>query len=231
MSKGWADAGAEVVGGDLAPARLARYPFPHWQGDAVEGMGTMLDGGTLTLSNGRRICADDVDVWLGSPPCTGYSRGTVAVPDRLTRYTRLIAVTREALAATGRPYVIENVEDARPELVHPLTLCGTEFHLRARDTDGTLLHLRRHRLFESSEFLLGAGGCVHPTGVQWAGAYGGARRDKVEAREERGGGYVPASLDVLRSLLGTPWMSETGCFLSIPPVYAEHVARQVLAAL
>lgn len=234
VSRGWVDAGATVVGGDLAPSRLARYPFPHWQGDAIEGMTTLLDGGTLTLSTGRRITAGDIAVHVGSPPCTGYSRGTAAIPDRLTRYDRLIAVTREAFEATGRPYVIENVEDAAPELRHPLTLCGSEFGLTAVDTDGTVLTMKRHRLFESNVPLLGAGGCLgHGPRErrQTAGAYGGARRDKVEAREVRKGGYVPKDVDVLRSLLGTPWMSEEGCFLSIPPVYARHIAEQVLDVL
>lgn len=64
--------------------------------------------------------------------------------------------------------------------------------------------------------------------MQCAGAYGGARRDKVEARTIRKGGYVPGT-DVMRELLGTPWMSEKGCQLSIPPAYTEHIGAQLLA--
>ena len=156
------------------------------------------------------------------------------MPNRLDRYDRLIAATREALDIVGRPYVIENVEDARPELREPLRLCAFEFGLTAIDDDGTVLHLQRHRLFESPLLLLGAGGCPgHPRSDarQIAGAYGGARRDKVEARQVRKGGYVPASLEVLRALLDAPWMTEQGCFLSIPPAYTEHLGRQVLAHL
>ena len=73
--------------------------------------------------------------------------------------------------------------------------------------------------------------CSHPAGIQCAGAYGGARRDKWEAKRVRKGGYVPKSLDVLRELVGAPWMSEKGCFLSIPPAYTEHIGAQILEHL
>lgn len=167
-----------------------------------------------------------------SPPCTGYTRGTAAIPDRLTRYDRLIGATREALEIVGGPWVIENVEDAKRELRSPLTICWTHLHAAGsvKDEDGTPLWMRRHRLFESNVPLWPAGECVHPRGMQCAGAYGGARRDKVEARTIRKGGYVP-SVAVMRDLLGTPWMSEKGCQLSIPPSYTAHIGTQLLAHL
>ena len=204
---------------DTAPARLARYP--------VHCPGT------------RRIDRDALEVILetvgeyaayhASPTCTGYSRGTAAVTDRLARYPRLIPATRAALELTGRPWVIENVEDARRELRAALVLCWTHFRRPGSvlDADSTPLWMRRHRLFESSVYLLAAGECVHPARMQCAGAYGGARRDKVEARTIRKGGYVPTA-DVMRDLLGTPWMSEQGCKLSLPPDYTEHIGQQLM---
>lgn len=212
---GYLRAGFEVVGVDSSAARLRRYPFECHQGDALEYL--------LTHGHG-------FDVVHASPPCTGYTRGTVAISDRLTRYDRLIAATREALRAVDRPYVIENVADARPELISPLTLCGSEFGLTATDTDGTPLRMERHRLFESNTLLLGAGGCRHDRSVCVAGSYGGARRDRWEARHVRKGGYVP-HVDVQRALLGTEWMSEKGCQLSIPPAYTEYIGAQVFAHL
>lgn len=215
--QGYADAGWEVVGVDTDGKRLEHYPFEAHAGDAL----------VYLAEHGHEF-----DAIHASPPCTGYSRGTAALPDRLDRYDRLIPAARDLLLATGKPYVIENVEDARRELRDPLRLCGFEFGLTATDTDGTPLYMKRHRLFESNVMLFGAGGCPgHPQSDprQIAGAYGGARRDKVEAREIRKGGYVPASLDVLRDLLGAPWMTEKGCFLSIPPVYARHIGAQLLA--
>lgn len=214
---GFALAGFDVMGVDNDRARLARYPYQHTLGDALE----------YIAEHGH-----EYDVIHASPPCTGYTRGTAAIPDRLDKYDRLIPVVRELLEATGRPYVIENVEDARSELRNPIRLCWTEFYEPGSvlDDDGTPLQMFRHRLFESNVDIWPAGGCQHDPSVQVAGAYGGARRDKVEAREIRKGGYVP-SLDVMRQLLGTPWMSEKGCFLSIPPAYTEHIGEQIMAHL
>jgi DNA (cytosine-5)-methyltransferase 1 len=219
---GYMRAGFCVDAVDMSASRLTRYPQEcpgavTFGGDAIK----------FILDNGHVYAAIHA-----SPTCTGYSRGTAAIPDRVARYDRLIPAVREALQMVGRPFVIENVADARPELRNPVLLCGRQFGLSAIDTDGTPLVMDRHRLFECSGFPVMAPEHVpHDPTVQVAGAYGGARRDKVEAREVRGGGYVPASLDVLRELLGTPWMTERGCFLSIPPAYTEFIGGQLLASL
>jgi DNA (cytosine-5)-methyltransferase 1 len=213
---GYSRAGFDVFGVDLAPARLSRYPFAWAMGDAI----------AFLLDYGHTF-----DAIHASPTCTGYSRGTAAVPNRLEKYDRLIAATREALEIIGRPYVIENVADARPELRDPVLLCGRMFGLTATDDDGTPLVMDRHRLFETSGFpMLAPEHVKHDRSVQVAGSYGGARRDKREAREIRKGGYVP-SADVQRELLGTPWMSEKGCQLSIPPVFTEFIGAQLIDAL
>lgn len=212
---GYSRAGFEVYGVDNHAGRVERYPFDAELGDALEFLARY---------------GDQFDAIHASPPCQGYSRGTAALPDRLDRYDRLIAATRDLLEQTGRPWLIENVEDAKPELRTPALLCGRMFGLEAIDTDGTPLVLDRHRLFETSTdlALLTPPHMPHDRRVQVAGVYGGARRDKVEARTIRKGGYVPASLDVLRALLGTPWMSETGCFLSIPPSFTEWIGAQLI---
>jgi DNA (cytosine-5)-methyltransferase 1 len=211
-SAGYAAAGFEVVGVDTSEARLARYPHESHQADAVE----------FILAHGHEF-----DAIHASPPCQGYSRATVAVTDRLARYDRLIAATRAALQTHDVPYVIENVYDARGELRNPALLCGRQFGLEAEDTDETSLVMDRHRLFETNWMLMVPPHPPHDTTLQVAGAYGGARRDKNEARHIRKGGYVPKSLHVIQTLLGTPWMSEEGCFLSIPPVYAEFIGGQL----
>lgn len=248
--KGYANAGADIYAVDNDPKRLAVNPFPSHLGDVIEVMATLLAGGAVdfTHKDGRVewLTLADFDAIHASPTCTGYSRGTAAIPDRLDRYDRLIAVTRTLLIETGLPYVIENVEDAKPELDHPILLCARSFNLGAIDTDGTPLVLDRHRLFESNVFLLAP---EHPrhtrraplpgtpvcacgkTHFQVAGMYGGARRDKYAARHIRHGGYVPASLDVLRALAGAPWMTEQGCFLSIPPAFTEFIGTQLMSHL
>lgn len=215
VAMGYYRAGFDVFGVDNNPARLERYPFPCVEADAIEYL----------LEHGQ-----EYEVRHASPTCTGYSRGTAAIPDRFDRYDRLIAATREALIEVGGPYVIENVEDAAPELDTPLMLCWSMFNDPGSviDTDGTPLRMERHRLFESNVWLTAPASCNHPRSVQVAGAYGGARRDKVIARTVRKGGYVPPALDVLRALVGADWMSEKGTFLSIPPAYTQHVGEQLL---
>lgn len=212
---GYHRAGFAVTGIDTSAARLRHYPFPSHQADAIE----------YVLAHGH-----EYDAIHASPPCTGYSRATVAIPDRFDRYDRLIPALREALTTTGKPYVIENVADARRELDNPILLCGRMFGLTATDTDGTPLVMDRHRLFESNVLLLAPEHLPHDRSVQVAGSYDGARRDKHAARHIRKGGYVP-HVTVQRQLLGTPWMTRQGCWLSIPPAYTEFVGQQLAAVL
>lgn len=213
---GYYRAGFEVFGVDNAKARLKYYPFDWECDDAIRYLYEY---------------GDQYDAIHASPPCTGYSRATSALPDRLTRYDRLIPVVRDVLLELGKPYVIENVYDARKELRDPKMLCGRMFDLGAADTDGTKLVMDRHRLFETNWGLTVPEHEKHDTSLQVAGSYGGARRDKDEARNVRKGGYVPKSVAVQRALLGAPWMSEKGCWLSIPPVYTEYIGTQLLEVI
>jgi DNA (cytosine-5)-methyltransferase 1 len=119
-SKGYVDAGFEVVGVDIDPQ--PRYPHEFYQGDAVQYI---------------RDYGHEFDAIHASPPCQRYSKAQ-RIRDR--EHPDLIGPTREALIAAGVPYVIENVEDACAELVQPAVLCGAFFGLRTY----------RHRLFETS---------------------------------------------------------------------------------
>src|SRR5690606_31607000 len=129
---GYHRAGFDVVGVDLEGKFAKRYPFEFHQGDALE----------FVKERGHEF-----DAIHASPPCQGYSRGNAG---RETKWPKLIPATRDALAATGKPYVIENVKDAGPEMVDPVGLCGCMFDLSTIDTDGVRIHLQRLRLFESN---------------------------------------------------------------------------------
>lgn len=230
-------AGFCVTAVDTEASRLDLYPIDHCPGaDRIIG-----DAIAYLYEHGREFAYAHA-----SPTCTGYSRGTAALPGRLEKYDRLIPVVRDVLLELGIPYTIENVEDAGPELRDPLLLCWSMFYEAGsvRDADGLPLRMDRHRLFESNVPLVAPCPCDHDESVWCAGSYGGARRakrfkgepltkvaprDRHEARFVRKGGYVPRSLEVQRALLGTPWMSAKGCQLSIPPIYAEHIGTQLLA--
>lgn len=223
MGAGLIAAGWCVDAVDDDPNRLKRFPRvcegqTFTVGDAIE---------SIHAGRGRYTARH------ASPPCTGYSQATSMRADQATRYTRLIAATRGALLDVGGPYVIENVVSrlTRAELINPVMLCWTHFYEPGSvlDDDGTPLWMRRHRLFETNWDLPVPGDHDHRRDVQCAGAYGGARRDKHEARHIRKGGYVPAA-PVMSRLLGIDWMSEKGLQLSIPPIYAQYVGTWLLKA-
>jgi len=88
---GYHRAGFDVYGVDIAPQ--PNYPFEFYQGDAM----------TWPL--------DGFDAIHASPPCQAYSVATLQ--HRATNtYPDLVAPIRSRLAATGLPYVIENVPGA-----------------------------------------------------------------------------------------------------------------------
>lgn len=211
---GYHRAGFDVVGVDLEGRFAKRYPFEFHQGDALEFV---------------KEHAHEFDAIHASPPCQGYSRGNAG---RVTKWPRLIPATRDALIATGKPFVIENVKDAGPHMVDPIGLCGCMFGLSTTDTDGVTIHLQRLRLFESNAPIGAPRPCDH-TAHEWvAGAYGGARRDKYEAKYIRRGGYVPPSKDVVKALLGiTHDMTWSSLYESIPPAYTEFLGEQLLEVI
>ena len=206
---GYHRAGFEVVGVDNRPQK--NYPFEFHQADAIE----------FLHENWRRFTAVHA-----SPPCQVYST-TRHASSKAKDHPDLLAPTREALRMVGLPYVIENVEGA--PLDSPLTLCGSEFGLRAFDVDGVPLALRRHRLFESNIWLMGAGGCFHDS-TQVAGSYTAGRHRTPAHRDnkKRRGGYTPA-LSVRAELLGIDWrMNEHELAQAIPPAYTEFIGRQLM---
>lgn len=207
---GYAQAGFTVHGVDIEPRFAKRYPFEFTAMDAFDYLDKH---------------ADEFDAIHASPPCQFYSITNAA---RRWDYPALIDPIREALAASGKPYVIENVVGARSHLRAPVTLCWSMFNTAGSviDTDGTPLRMERHRLFETNWSLEAPAICQHPRDVQVAGSYGGARRDKIEAREIRRGGYVP-SIDVQRDLLGIDWMTQNGMYQSIPPAYTRYIGAKL----
>ena len=207
-AKGYADAGFEVVGVDIDPQ--PRYPYEFHQGDAL----------AFVAEHGHEF-----DVIHASPPCQTFSRTKTLHGNE---HPDLVAETRDALEATGKPWVIENVVGA--PLIDPLRLCGTEFGMVAPDVDGVPLKLVRHRLFESNIMLTGAGGCRHDHTIQTASIYGagGGWTPRHRDNPERRGGYIP-HIDVIKRLLGIDWMTKHELSQSIPPAFTEHVGQQLMA--
>lgn len=218
-SAGYYEAGFDVFGVDLfEDYSQNRYRFDCHRGDAIE----------FVTEHGHEF-----DVIHASPPCQHASAGTRA-QDR-SRYPRLIEPTRDALIATGKPYIIENVRGSA--LLDPVELCGCMFDLKAADEDGLMLRMERPRLFETNWPLAAPAGHHHDPDVWVAGSYGGSRRQgdtpaarRYNAKYVRHGGYVP-SFKVQEELMGIDWMTQRGLHQALPPAYTEYVGRACLEYL
>lgn len=224
-SMGYHRAGFDVYGVDLfEDFSQKRYPFASRQDEVLGVLEFMLDGSPLWLdSNSIGLKLRDFDAIAASPPCQRYSITNAA---RQADYPDLIGPVRDLLIDTGKPYVIENVVGA--PLIDPVELCGCMFDLKAVDDDGITLHLQRARLFESNVDISAPGPHDHSAHEWVGGCYGGARRDKYDAKYVRKGGYVPPNKAVVEEYMGIDWMTWKGLHQSIPPAYTEHLGRQLL---
>jgi DNA (cytosine-5)-methyltransferase 1 len=240
-SRGYDRAGFDVYGADLFQYvdkngkrrgyTRSRYPYPSHQGDVVLLLCRLLTGEKVTFTHHEgtveELGLEDFTVIAASPPCQFYS---ITKHSHSNEHPDLVGPIRWLLRQTGLPYVMENVPGA--PLENPLILCGAEFNLVATDEDGRLLHLKRHRLFESNLFLYGNGGCQCTSfkrrGIGVGGAYGGGSVDRTHAKEVRRGGYTPGKA-VREALLGINWMTQNGLSQSIPPAYTEHIGRQLIS--
>ena len=125
-SRGYAQAGFEVVGVDIEPQ--PGYPYEFHQGDLL-----------------RWLEWDDLgeyDLIHVSPPCQRWSKQVRCRPELREKYPDLITPVRPLLQSSGVPYVIENVEGA--PLIEPVWLCGFTFNRE----------LYRHRGFEAGNGLV-----------------------------------------------------------------------------
>jgi DNA (cytosine-5)-methyltransferase 1 len=200
---GYARAGWEVVGVDLVPQ--PHFPFEFIQADAIE-----------YLSETGAAGFDHVHA---SPPCQAYSRLRYLPWLRDKEYWDSIPPTRAALVAIGKPYTMENVEGAP---VDGITLCGQMFGLEW--DDGTPLY--RHRLFESTEFMLAPGHPKH-TKTLVSGRL-------LKGRARLNNGYVIGGhQNGLRAMgaMGIDWMTGNELSQAIPPAYTEWIGAQLLASL
>lgn len=178
-----------------------RYPYAFRKASAIAVLLELLKGELRPMP----------DAFHASPPCQRFS-----ITQRLNgiEHPDLIGMLRYFLNRTGRPYVIENVMGARDQLRAPVMLCGAMFGLRTY----------RHRLFEANFPLTVP---EHPVHVAPTAKMG----RPVQPHEfiHAVGNFNGAPL--AREDWGMPWATRPGLAEAIPPVYAEHVGRQLLEAL
>lgn len=194
-SEGYARAGFEVVGVDIAPQ--PHYPFEFVQADALDVLAGTASG--LRFRNFR------IDAIHASPPCQRFSSMTGRW-GREEEHPDLIWPIREMVASTGLPYVIENVVGA--PLENPICLCGRSFGLP----------VRRHRLFELGGFtipLVPACACDGTPALQVNGHPGGSSKRDPKARF--------GSTEEWRKGMGIDWMTGAELAEAIPPVYTQFI--------
>jgi DNA (cytosine-5)-methyltransferase 1 len=200
-ARGYQLAGFYVVGVDVAPQPRYAGDELH-RGDAIE----------FIRRHGREF-----DAIHASPPCQAYSRMRHLPWLRDREYPLLIEPTIATLRAIGRPWVLENVEDA--PLPSAIILCGTMFGLPTY----------RHRKFESSVRLLAPPHHKHTVVI-------GSGRNFNDRRKGNAAGFVTVAGNntgkaVAARALGIDWMSRAELGQAIPPDYCEFVGRQLLRAL
>lgn len=174
----------EIVGVDNCP--MLRYPF------------------TFVLDDALEYCAAhgcEFDAIHASPPCQKYGK----IKFLSGKHPRLIEPVRDALIATGKPYVIENVPGA--PLINPILLTAAMFGM----------NILRDRLFECSfEVPLR----LSPTALPPV---------KMGRPVSEGDILQPvghfSGADYARREMGIDWMGTKDLSQAIPPAYTEYIGR------
>lgn len=204
-SMGYYQAGfTDITGIDTNPQ--PRYPFRFIQADALEYI---------------KEHGCEYDVIVASPPCQYYNSLSKLNGKLYGKiYPDLIAATRQALQVTGKPYVIENVMDARKHLINPVMLCGMFFGLK----------VYRHRLFECSPSL----SHLQPEHKPHNDFSPGCRGDRTSPNGfitvcgGKGGGF---RLEPASKAMGIDWMTRKELALAIPPAYTRWIGKHLLELL
>ncbi len=203
-TRGYQLAGFYVVGVD-------NKPQPHYCGDEFY-QGDALD---YIAQHGSEF-----DAIHASPPCQAYSRvsGRARKAGRKS-YPDLVEPVRDLLFRTGKPFAIENVQEA--PLVDPVILCGSSFGL----------DVRRHRGFESN-VALEALPCQHHTQAPRFRPLNSQRKGKLSCVVGVHGhiNYC-GEFDLRCKAMGIDWMLNSELVEAIPPAYTEFIGKQLLAHL
>ena len=205
-SMGYHQAGFEVTGVDIKDQ--PNYPFTFIKADVLE---ILKDKDFL----------NSFDVIHASPPCQGYSKATKS-DSIYVHYSqgkdtpKLIEPVRDALIATKKYYIIENVAGAKDHLIEPFKLTGYMFGMP----------IERTRYFECN-FPVAKLKNITKRGYskKYAEEKGIDYRDmSVTGKSRRKG-----SIDTWREIMGMYWAGR-GWELTeaIPPAYTKYIGEQLL---
>lgn len=191
-------AGFDVTGIDIRPQPLLPAEITFIHADALAYL---------------RGHGHEYDAIHASPPCRAYTHARHSAPNTY-HHPQLIEPVREALKATGRPYVIENVPGA--PLSDPVLLCGAMFGLKTY----------RHRLFETNWDLGGQAPTHEPHTARTA-------RMGRPAGEGEYHSFVGnfSGLQRAREVMGMPWANQDGIRQAVPPAYTQWIGERLIDSL
>lgn len=211
-SVGYARAGFEVVGVDVVDQ--PSYPYPFVCYDAIRALRALVDGYGISFGGRARTVAaytlSDFAAVHASPPCQAFSLASLYHPGTQESHPDLVDETRELLAQTGLPTVMENVEGS--PLRRDLVLCGEMFGLR----------VHRHRVFE-----LGGWFAMQPRHAphRLKGALHNCHIEDGHARQVAGNYADHADAS---DAMGIDWMDRKALAQAIPPAYTEFIGSQLI---
>jgi len=185
----------DITGVDIA--QQPNYPFEFIQADALEYL----------AEHGH-----EYDVIHASPPCQAYSMAGQQWRKEGKEYPDLLDATRQALIATGKPYIIENVPGA--PLINPTVLNGAYFGM----------NLRRTRLFETNftlPFVL-----LPPERRSNFRMGRKPRKDDPVVPVGHFSGVARA-----RRVMDIDWMTGAELAQAIPPAYTEWIGKHLIELL
>jgi DNA (cytosine-5)-methyltransferase 1 len=213
---GYRQAGFDVVGVDIEPQ--PRYPFHFVQMDAFYFLRLLVNGAT---PSGHLF--SEFSAIHASPPCHDHS--TVSGRNRKAARPKgtgwMLAATIDRLAASGLPYIVENVGTADfGPAVYRVRLCGSSFGL----------DVRRHRWFASNIALISPP-CAH--GLQRPRFRSLDSRQKTPATVVGVHGHLnyAGEFELRCRAMGIDWMSSDELSQAIPPAYTYLLGEQLMAHL
>ncbi len=219
VSIGYHRAGFDVVGVDLEPKALRRYPFPCVPADA--------------LACERLL--DDFDAVHASFPCLRdtpmrHAKGAKGEehPDIITPG---LAMLKRWGERTGKPWTVENVPEA--DLGDRFVVLNAfMFGLGTTTSDGTRWHLERERKF-ATNWPLRAPALWSPARPV-VGVYGGHVRNRSAAHGGRKTVDFPGEDKprMMREAMGVDakyGFSMAEMSQAVPPAFTEYVGRELIA--
>lgn len=189
-----------ITGVDIEPQ--PRYPAFH-NNDYARNI-------SFVQGNALEFDLSGFDAVWASPPCQAFTRSSTR--SKRERHADLVPSTRDMLARSGLPYIIENVIGAplRPDA----QLCGQAFGLRTY----------RHRIFESNILLLQPPHEKHAhVTLPAIGVYQTFNKAYMISLVKHRFRTVDG-----RIAMGIGWMNRDELAEAIPPAYSEFLWSQLL---